>query len=228
MTEKEKGRLSGLRPRDTREARSRSLAYSRFVGVLRWVLPLLVVCGLAALTIWPIIKERQLATLVIETVPNLMVEHLHLTGRDENNQAYSLTAKRALQAEEPANKNLVDLEKPEAEISLNDGAWLAGHAAYGRLDQATEKLWLGGKVEFFHDQGYSFLSDEAYVDMEKKAAWGEKPVLIQGGFGEIRGSGFRFLDGGNALVVTGPATAKLDLQHLEGSDKPSGKNSTSR
>jgi len=221
-------RLGLLRPKDTTQVVRRGAAYSRVVGVLRWVLPSLVLLGLAGLIVWPMISAERFSTALVERVPNLMVEDLHLTGLDSRNQAYSLTAARALQAKGAKNKNTVDLEKPEAEISLDNGTWLAGKATYGRLDQTEQKLWLGGTVEFFHDKGYRFISDEANIDMEKNTAWGEKPVLLQGSFGEIRGQGFRFLDGGKVFVVTGKSSARLDLQPSGGSDKPSGNHSTSR
>lgn len=221
-------RLGRLRPKDTAKAKQSGAAYSRAVGILRWVLPSLVLAGLVGLTLWPMISARHLATALVEQVPNLMVDKLHLTGLDSRNQAYSLTAVRALQAKDAKNKNTVDLEKPEAEISLQDGAWLAGKSVYGRLDQTEQKLWLGGTVEFFHDRGYRFISDEAYVDIQKNTAWGGKPVLIQGPFGEVRGEGFRLLEGGKVFLVLGPATARLDLQRRGGSDKPSGNKSTSR
>ncbi len=216
-------RLEHLRPRDVRAAASKSLAYTRFVKIFRWILPLFAVVGLAVLLVWPMVREKQLAALIVERVPDLMVENLHLTGFDSRNQSYSLTAKRALQARGAANKETVDLESPKADISLQDGVWLAGQAAYGRLDQKEKKLWLGGKVELFHDQGTHFTSDEAYIDIDKETVWGEKPVLIQGSFGEIRGNGFRLLQAGKIFIILGPATAKLDLQAMAGSDKPSAK-----
>lgn len=205
-------RLGHLRPRDTRDVRNRSAAYTRMVGFLRWFLPLMVVLTLVGLSVFPMLSSQDIAALAVQHVPNLMVEHLHLTGRDERNQAYSLTAARALQAKDAPNANTVDLVRPEAEITLDGGNWIAGQAAQGRFDQTDKTLWLGGKVEFFHDKGYRIISDEMRVDMEKKAAWSEKPVLIQGSFGEIRGQGFRLLNAGEVFVVTGHATAKLDLQ----------------
>lgn len=209
---------SFARPRDTRHARAQSAAYSRTVGVLRWALPLAAFFVLAALVAWPMLRSNKIAAVVAEAIPNLVVENLHLTGLDANNQPYSLTAARALQA--GGAKDLVDLEKPQGDIQLNSGSWLAGKAQLGRLDQATKRLWLGGDVKVFHDQGYEFTTSEAQIDLSKNAAWGEKPVLIQGAFGEIRGEGFRILDKGNVVVIQGHATALLNLQAKPSSDKP--------
>ena len=210
-------RLGSLRPRDTAQARAHSARYSRIVDYLRWVLPVLVVLGLGALIAWPMWESGHVSAVMVDSVPNLMIEKLNLTGTDERNQAYSLTADRALQA---ANtRNLVDLEKPRGELSLQSGAWVAGQADRGRVDQATKKLWLGGNVELFHDEGYRFFSQEMNVDLPKSTAWGDQPVVIQSTFGTIEGAGFRLLSGGQTVIVTGPARAKLDLQRLSRSGK---------
>ena len=210
--------LGRLRPRDTSAAKTHGAAYSRVVARLRWGLPVAALIGLAALVLWPLWQAHKVSLVMVKNIPNLMVEKLNLTGLDQNNQPYSLTADRALQA---ANaKNLVDLENPKGEISLNNGTWIAGHAALGRLDQAAKKLWLGGGAEFFHDQGTRFASNEMNVDFGKNIAWGGQPVVIQGSFGTIEGGGFRVLEGGSTFIVTGPARAKLRLQGGHPSGKP--------
>lgn len=210
-------KLATLRPRDTSAAKESSVRYSRLVDRLRWVLPVVVLIGLGLLLVWPMWHANTISAVMVDNVPNLMVENLNLTGVDERNQPYALTAERALQA---VNKtNLVDLEKPKGELSLQNGAWMAAQANQGRLDQKTKRLWLGGQVEIFHDKGYRFVSEEMNVDLAKSTAWGEQPVVIQSDFGKIEGTGFRLLDGGKTLVINGPAKMKLDLPKLRRSDK---------
>lgn len=214
---KDATRLGRLKPRDTRAAKAHNARYSRTVDMLRWLLPVIVVLGLGVLFLWPMWQANRISAVMVENVPNLMIESVNLTGLDEQGRPYALTADRALQA---ANtKNLIDLEKPKGEMTLADKAWVAVHANQGRLDQNTKKLWLGGAVEVFHDRGYRFLSEELNVDIPKSTAWGSQPVLIQGNFGEITGAGFRLLDGGKTIIVTGPATAKLDLRRMSKPDK---------
>ncbi|MDD5586184.1 MAG: LPS export ABC transporter periplasmic protein LptC [Alphaproteobacteria bacterium] len=212
--------------RDTRRAAAHSAAYSRAVGVLRWALPLAVLMVLVALIVLPMIQAKKITAAVAEAVPNLVVEKLNLTGLDAKNQPYSLTAAKALQAENA--KNVIDLEMPQGDIALENGAWLAGKAQYGRYDQENKRLWLGGNVELFHDQGYQFTTSEAQVDMSQNTAWGDQPVLIQGAFGEIRGQGFRVLEKGNVVVIKGHAQALLNLQTAKPSDKPSAKSTGSQ
>lgn len=219
-------RLGRLTPRDTKGAASRSAAYSRFVGLMRMLLPIFVCIILVVLFLWPHLNVQRLSEKAVENIPNLMVERLNLTGIDAKNHAYSLTADRALQA--GGLKNVVELEKPEGDIALSDGAWLMGRAAKGRIEQETKNLWLGGDVEIFHNQGYRFLTDEMFVDMGKSEAWGEKVVLFQGSFGEIRGQGFRLEQAGDTIMIKGPAQARLGLHAVKPSDKPSVNHSTSR
>lgn len=219
-------RLGRLTPRDTHGAVARSAAYSRVVGWLRMLLPVFVFLILAALFFWPGWNARKLGEKAVQNIPNLMVEKLNLTGVDPKNHAYSLTADRALQA--GGLKNMVQLEKPEGEISLDEGEWLMGRAEQGRLDQVSRSLSLIGGVELFHNEGYRFTTDEMNVDMNRAQAWGDKNVLFQGSFGEIRGAGFRVEDSGSLIVIKGPATAKLSLHAGERSDKPSVNHSTSR
>ena len=97
---------------------------------------------------------------------------------------------------------------------------MSNSGVYGRYDENAKKLWLGGNVRIFHDKGYQVTTDEMQVNLNNNDAWGEKPVLIQGGFGTIRGIGFRFIDGGKTIVVKGPATAVLSLHGTSASDKP--------
>jgi lipopolysaccharide export system protein LptC len=173
---------------------------------------------LIALMIWPAINPHKLVGVVMKNVPDFVIKNLHFTGLDSKNQPYSISA---LKATRPGGvQNIYDPDQPEGEMTLTSGNWLAGKAQYGRLDNDTKKLWLGGDVQLFHDKGYQFTTDEAQVNIGDNYAWGEKPVLIQGDFGEIRGKGFRLLDNGNVMVVGGPAKAILNLHPASASDKP--------
>ncbi len=194
-----------------------SARHNRAVGVLRWVLPALAFLGLALLVAWPMVGAQKLKAVIAANIPNLVVENLRLKGLDGKNQPYSLTAARALQVENL--KNVIELESPKGDITLAEGAWIAGEALTGRYDQTKKSLWLGGNVHIFHDHGYQFSTNEAHIDLNENTAWGGKPVTIQGPFGEIQGQGFTVTDKGNTIVITGPAKASLQLQGGKPSDK---------
>jgi len=208
-------RLSFIRPGQRRL----DAGHSRAVKILRGALPAGALLVLLALIVWPMITANKISSLLMKNIPDLVIKNLHFTGLDSKNEPYTLTA---LKATRPGNlHNTYDFDKPEADITLANGTWVAGKAQYGRYNQETRRLWLGGDVQMFQDKGTQFTTDEAQLDLNDNNAWGSSPVLIQGSFGQIRGQGFRLLDSGKVMVVTGPAHASLDLQHSSASDKPS-------
>lgn len=186
--------------------------------VLRLILPLGAIVIGVYLVGWARLHPNKVETAVMNNLPDLVIDNLNYSGRDSSNQPYSLTAEKATRPS--GTTNLFDLDKPHGELTLQNGSWVSGQAQYGRFDQQARQLWLGGNVQLFHDKGYQFTTDEAQVAIDDRYAWGEKPVLLQGGFGTIRGQGFRLLDSGNVMVVTGPAHAVLNLHTGTSSDKP--------
>lgn len=209
--------LSFIQVRDndrTRKARRKP----RLANFLRVALPALALLILLALIMWPALRPNKIPTALIKNIPDLVVDNLHFTGTDSKNQAYSINAAKATRPQ--GLQNIYDLDQPKAELTMTNGVWLAVQSQQGRYDQDNRKLWLGGHVQVFHDQGYQFTSDELQVDMNENYAFGNKPVLIQGGFGEITGQGFCLLEGGHVMIVKGPARAILTLQNTPSPDKP--------
>jgi lipopolysaccharide export system protein LptC len=207
--------LSFIRPRAKQMVSARR---ALMVAILRGVLPAGALFVLGALIIWPMINPQKIAAIAMKNIPDLVIDNLHFTGLDSKNEPYSLVAGKATK---PGNlKDIYDFDRPRGEITLTNGTWVSGKADYGRYNQDTRRLWLGGNVQLFQDKGYQFTTDEAQVDLNDNNAWGAGPVLIQGGFGTIRGRGFRLLDSGKVMVVTGPAHASLDLRSSNASDKP--------
>ena len=213
------GRLDFIRPRQTRRIqRAREGRMARVVGKLRLWLPLSAGLVFGALFLWPIISPNFTMKDIVKNIPDLVIDNLHYTGADDKNEPYSLLAVRATRP--TALHGIYDLTQPEGEITLQNGAWLDGKADYGRYDEVNKKLWLGGNVRVFRDNGYQMTTDEAQVNLDTDDAWGDKTVLLQGGFGTIRGQGFRFLDSGHTIVIQGPVKAVLSLHRGADSDKP--------
>jgi len=192
---------------------------ARFVRQLRLWLPLSALVVLLLLFIWPHILPNFEMMDVAKNIPDLVVDNLHYTGVDGKNLPYSLMA---AQATKPSNlKGIYDLIKPEGDITLSDGSWLDCRAAYGRYDEAGKKLWLGGNVQIFRNDGLQVTSDDVQINLNTHDIWSDKNVEIQWDEGNIQGKGFRFLNSGETIVIQGPARAILSLQARENSDKPS-------
>lgn len=180
--------------------------YSRFVALLKVMLPILAFGILAMLVAWPSLQD----TAAPQSAPDgreLEMMKPRYVGLDDGNRPFSVVADEAVRpATEPS---VMDLVRPEAEMTRDDGTWVTIRADRGRYNEQSGKLLLMGHVNLFHDRGYEFLTDEAHVDTKLGTAWGDRPVTGQGPLGELFGSGFRLYDGGKTIVVTGPAHLNL-------------------
>ncbi|MFY9288349.1 MAG: LPS export ABC transporter periplasmic protein LptC [Alphaproteobacteria bacterium] len=207
--------LSFIQPRDTlRTIKARNPR--PIANFLRVALPTVVVVVILSLILWPRIKPNTIKTMVMKNIPDLVIDNLNYTGLTTKDEPYSLSAVKATRP--GGAQNVFDLDQPQAEVTLASGAWLAAKAKTGHYDQDTRKLLLRDDVELFHDKGYQFTSNEAHVDLKQNTAWGEKPVMIQGSFGEVSGQGFQLLDSGSVMIIRGPAKAVLSLHSEDASD----------
>lgn len=181
--------------------------YSRFVGLMKVVLPALA-AGLVVLVIaWPQLNINSdrfrlgISHLGFGQPDNLSMVNARFNGIDEKNRPFTITADLATQSSE--NENLIALELPKADMTLQDGAWLALSARAGQYDQDREQLALNGDVSLFHDNGFEMHTESATIDLAGGVARGEAPVEGQGAPGMIAGEGFEVLDKGQRIIFTG-------------------------
>ena len=181
--------------------------YSRFVQMMKFLLPL-VALGLIGLVLaWPYLKTEDLkfrlsfAALTADKTEDPSMVNPRYVGIDKDNQAFSITADlaRKLAAESPN----VELEMPKADITLDDGTWLVLTAENGIFQRTKKTLELEGAVNLFHDSGYEFRTSRASIELDKGTARGSAPVRGQGPFGDLRGEGFYLIDKGKTIVFTG-------------------------
>lgn len=196
--------------------------YSRFVGFMKIFLPSLAVVIIAALAIWPMLgDDGEPVVAELEKQPDILqVTRPVLVGVDLNNRPYSIAASRAQQGAE--GPHVVELSYPDGELLADDGATLTIRATTGRFDREEKRLHLLGNVRLTRDDGHLFLTEEAYLDMDSRSAWGSRPVFGKGPSGEIRAEGFRIEDDGATVIFTGRSRAILTgpLDTDESSDAP--------
>ena len=181
--------------------------YSRFVQMMKVLLPTVAALLIALILVWPYLGSEDLrfrlsfaALTANETEDPSMVNPRYL-GIDGENQAFSITADLARRLAE--GSSAVELEMPKADITLSDGTWLVVTANSGVYKQIKKTLELIGAVNMFHDSGYEFKTSKARIDLEKGLAEGDAAVRGQGPFGELRGEGFRMIDKGKTIIFTG-------------------------
>ncbi len=206
-------------PETARSARRRTLAvetrarpkgfkwYSRFVQMMKFLLPVVAAFLIILILVWPYLRSEDLrfrlsfAALTANQNEDPSMVNPRFLGIDKENQAYSITADlaRNLAAGTPS----VELEMPKADITLDDGTWLVLTAKNGVFQQEEKTLDLSGAVNLYHDSGYEFQTSKAKIDLQKGLARGPAAVRGQGPFGGMQGEGFRLLDKGKTIVFTG-------------------------
>ncbi len=182
-------------------------AYSRLVRRLRVVLPVVGLLSIAAILLWPRIQ----AVFNHPTHPTELDRRARMSkgrfvGTDSHGRPYTVTYDTAAQ---PPRGGPVDMANPLAEITLDNGHWVAIRAATGRYDQAAGTIDLSGHVELFHDDGYRFTTERAHVEFNKNLIWGDRAVEGHGPKGSVIGRGFRVADKGETITFTGPASLRL-------------------
>lgn len=193
-------------PRKRRPARAN---YSRFVSLMKLLLPVLALALAAVMVVWPQLKSRDggfsLGFLSINPydAENLRMDNARFTGLDKKTLPYTLTAEVAIQ--DGPGADIIRLQQPKADITLKDGTWLALTADNGIHRQKKQTLELTGVVNLFHDSGHSITTTHAEIDLVRGTAVGTQPVTGQGPSGTLTSQGFRFAGKGNIIQFTGKA-----------------------
>lgn len=184
-----------------------SALYSRFVHMMKWLLPGVALLLIAVIMAWPYLRTEDLrfrisfaAMIADQTEDPSMVNPRYL-GIDKDDQAYSVTADLARKL--TGNTLSVELEMPKADITLNDGTWLVLTAENGIYQRQQQTLDLIGAVNLFHDSGYEFRTAKARLDLEKGTAAGDQAVHGQGPFGDLKAEGFIMVEKGKTIVFKG-------------------------
>ncbi len=187
--------------------------YSRFVRLMKVLLPSLAAVLLVLVVIWPRLAMHDdrfsigFAKLSPEAVQTLSMINARYFGVDQNNHPYTVTADVATQ--EDSQTGIIDLQAPKADFTSKDGATVMVDADLGYFHQKEQFLDLYGHVDLYHENGYEMHTDEAHVDLKTDSAHGERPVQGQGPQGHLEGAGFVLTDKGGDITVTGKSTLVL-------------------
>jgi len=183
------------------------------VRIAKWFMPLAGVGLLVAIAVWPELdrmedRARVSFRRVIQAAPEAvrLVEPRY-QGLDDQNRPFTVTATVATQTEDP---DIVDLDRPRADVLLTDGSWVLLESKQGRFDKGRHLLDLSGDVTLWQDGGNMLVTAAAEVQLQEGSASGDKPVAAQGPFGTLVSEGFRLTERGQVVVFTGRSRAVLE------------------
>lgn len=186
--------------------------YTAIVRKLRFILPLLAVIMTVIVLTWDEAGKRMTPMKKEDLIPesqNIQNELLKpvFNSVDDKNQPYSVTADRAVQSR--GSPDIVELEKPVANLKMNDGTVVDADSARGLYEQKSQKLNLDGQVHLKHSNGYTLTTEELRIDMITRKAYSGTDVFVEGPAGTLRATGLEGDADGGALIFTGPATVIL-------------------
>jgi len=167
--------------------------YTRLVRSMKVALPLIALAAMAAIyfggsdkgKLSDLFTAEELATLGA----GLRLDNPRFAGVTERGDSYAVEADWALP--DSAMPLRIDLEKPRAEIALEDGRKLTGNATTGHLLRVEKRLVLEGKVVLDTSDGYHLETERLELDMDGKSAHSPGPVHGFGPNGVIESGSLR-------------------------------------
>ncbi len=196
--------------------------HSRMVGMLRWVLPLLVVLTIGVFLFSSGILQGYFDPPILEKPPTVAENSVEMvqprmTGLDKKQRAYEITAEKATQNIDDPTK--VTLDNITGSLSLNeDDSKISLTAKTGFLDTKTNFLKLRQDIIISSKRGYTAYLTSADAKLKEKYITSKDPILIEWEEGTINANGLEIKDNGNVIrflnrvkVTLRPKPVKKDL-----------------
>ena len=181
--------------------------YSRFVGVMKLVLPISAAVLIGLVIAWPDADPGRsalgltFARVDVGEQGEVGMARVRYVGTDKQNRPFVVTAGRVLPRSEDAQR--LALQELQADMTLDNGRWVTLIARDGIYDRELETLQLEGAVDIYSDDGLELHTDSAFVDFGSGVARGVNPVRGQGPFGLLDAQAFELFDNGQRIVFTG-------------------------
>ncbi|MCE7886775.1 MAG: LPS export ABC transporter periplasmic protein LptC [Alphaproteobacteria bacterium PRO2] len=194
--------------------------WSRFVRRMRLILPVIALALFAVVFVWSDVQRNNiLPSIDAAKMPTVIGQNELVNPRfesvDEDNQPFTITAKRAVQNK--SDEQLVMLDEPLGDMKLNSGEKIAVRADRGSFRQDSKILLLRGKVRLDHDKGYRLETEELDIDLMQNTALSKVDVAGSGPDGTLQAKGLEGQSENGRLIFNGPA--KLILTNASGGPK---------
>ncbi|AUG54614.1 LPS export ABC transporter periplasmic protein LptC [Thalassospira marina] len=196
------------------------------VLMLKLILPMVAAALLALVVLWPQIEQVQESGfhLGFSSSPDDLMENVAMSnprffGVDAKRQPFTVTATEAVEQRKDGESAMehVLLDRPQADMTLTDGSWVALTADKGLYTESKSRLDLNGAVNMYHDKGFEIHTESAEIKLGDGNASGNDPVDGQGPFGTIKSdSGFELENKGSVIHFLGKSKLKVFDKALKG------------
>lgn len=200
----------GQRAWQTRRANIQDVTrYSRFVSIMKVLLPSAATMLLALVVLYSVIGRSGDNVTVSMTALNSLENDKQmvkprLTGSDGRGQMFTVTASAVGQEiGATPDQSLMTLFDVESDIMMQSKNWTKVEAKRGLLDGKAKKLSLTGAINIYSDLGYECHTDAAQYDIAKGVLTSKRPIQCQGPLGLLNGNGFEGQRTAELIKLTG-------------------------
>ncbi len=189
---------------------SRLGRYTRFVLYSKWFLMLFAVGLMSALIAVPLISKNRsgirvsfvdAASIAKGTSSQPMMSNPEYSGTGAKGEQFKVAGARAIQL----SPTQIRIERVEAQMISPNGSWRSLTADGADYDQTAKMIALAGSVTLVDEQGYSFTTDAATVNMNSMEVVGNSPIQGVGPMGNLLASSFKIMDSGKRIMFMGGA-----------------------
>ena len=194
--------------------------YSRYVSLMKFILPLGIIGSLGFTFGWPYLTSLGTQDVVVvdtslpEVQENRMV-HPHYVSTDEKGKPFHVDADWA----KKTSDGLADLTNPSGAITMEKDQTLNLTAKEGHYDSKGKSLDLEGAVTLTSTDGYNVQTENAHITLENKVIEGDSPIEGEGPAGKMRGQkGFKIEnlpEGKKKITLKGPSRIEINQSSVK-------------
>lgn len=191
-----------------RKQERRMTRHSRFVVMMKVLLPSLAALLIGLIILWPQLNAQK-EGFALEAADAMQIglpeEQAMVNPRffsvDQSGQPFNMTADEAFEMEGETRR--VRLNGVRADVSAKNGRWYALDAQTAVYTQETDMLNLTGQVNVYTDEGYELETTQASVSVLTHDISGDERTMVRGSDGYAVSEGFSVTDEGKVIKLTG-------------------------
>jgi lipopolysaccharide export system protein LptC len=173
-----------------------ALRYSRFVAVMRRILPVAAVVLIGSVVAYSVMPRHQDRFVTMPQSGNiardLTMTKMSFTGTDEKGNPYKVTAAEVIQDPNWRNKHRAELHEIDADMQFENQSWISASAKRGYFDADAGTLRLDGGISVFTDNGYELHTQSADAYIKTNVLEGTEKVSGHGPLGQFSADKFHF------------------------------------
>jgi lipopolysaccharide export system protein LptC len=195
-------------------------SYSRYVSLMKVILPMGIIVALGLTFVWPYLISYDKEELVLidssqtEIQENRMIRP-HYVSTDAKGQPFQVDADWAKQN----MQTNTDLINPSGAIETEEGETVNLQAKEGHYNSETKALDLEGEVTLTSTDGYHVQTEKARVSFDNSVIEGDSIIEGEGPSGNLRGqNGFKIENksgGKKVITLKGPSRVEINKTSLK-------------